>query len=323
MAAAALGAAFGPTPPAEVQPVSGGASGALIFRVLVNERWYLLRIETRADAMRNPHQYICLARAADAGIAPPVRLVDAENGVVIMDFLTNRPLASFPGGAPALVRELGALAARLQSTEGFPEISYREMLERMTDSLQRSGLFAPDVLGPHAAALERISTVYPWHADPLVASHNDPNARNILFDGERLWLVDWETAYRNDPMTDVAIMAENFAPTDELEETLLGAWRRRTPDDFIRARLHVMRVLTRLYYAGLILSPFAMNPPAEPDGDLTHLTPRQLAAEVGKGRLTVGTAEFMYAFGKMLLGGFLAGTRQPRFEQALRVLGGG
>ncbi|HEX7069683.1 MAG TPA: phosphotransferase [Rhodothermales bacterium] len=322
-AAGALRTAFGSAVPAQADPVSGGASGALIYRVLVDERWYLLRIETRADVMRNPYHYTCLARAAEAGVAPALHLLDVDRGVMIMDFLTNRPLTTFPGGAPALVHALGELAARLQSAPGFPEISYREMLERMTGSLQSSGLFAPGLLTPHVEALERIVQVYPWHADEIVASHNDPNPYNILFDGERLWLVDWETAYRNDPMTDVAIMTENFAPTEELEERLLASWRGRAPDEFLRSRLQVMRVLTRLYYAGLVLSPFALNSPASADQDVTPLTPEQLTASVAKGELRVGTPEFMYVFGKMLLGGFLTGTRERRFEQAMRVLGTG
>jgi Ser/Thr protein kinase RdoA (MazF antagonist) len=181
-------------------------------------------------------------------------------------------------------------------------------------------VFAAGVLQPHAQALEWISAVYPWDADERVASHNDPNPRNILFDGERLWLVDWETAYRNDPMTDLAILAENFAPTDELKDTLLASWCGRAPDEQLRARLHVMRVLTRLYYAGLVLTPFALNPPAAADSDLTHPTPQQLTTAVAKGELTVGTPDFMYLFGKMLLGGFLAETREPRFEAALHAL---
>ena len=41
---------------------------------------------------------------------------------------------------------------------------------------------------------------------------------NILFDGERLWLIDWESAYRNDPLVDVAIVSDSFALSLELED---------------------------------------------------------------------------------------------------------
>src|SRR5690606_30838465 len=67
-----LHAVFGSAAPAPARAVSGGASGALIYRVLVDDRWSLLRIEARAGAMRKPDQYTCLALAAGAGVAPPV-----------------------------------------------------------------------------------------------------------------------------------------------------------------------------------------------------------------------------------------------------------
>ena len=37
-------------------------------------------------------------------------------------------------------------------------------------------------------------------------------------------MIDWETSGRNDAMTDIAILAENFARTPELEEALVKAW---------------------------------------------------------------------------------------------------
>src|SRR5215470_14291703 len=51
-----------------MQPIDGGASGALIYRVDTDPRPYLLRVETRRGALRNPHQYVCMQTAADAGI---------------------------------------------------------------------------------------------------------------------------------------------------------------------------------------------------------------------------------------------------------------
>ncbi len=322
-AAAALVGAFGADDPDRLEPVGGGASGALIYRARVAGRWYLLRMETRADAMRNPHQYVCMTRAAEAGIAPPVRFLDGEGGVVVMDFLTSRPLDEFPGGPPALVRAAGELTARLQSVQGFPTLAdYRSLLRRMIGALQGAGLFAGGLLDAHAEGFERIADTYPWDAEDTVASHDDPNVRNLLFDGARLWLVDWETAYRNDPLTDVAILAENLAHADALESVLLTAWRGRAPGPELRARIYLMRVLTRLYYAGLVLTPLAVHPPVTPDRDLSAPTLEQLSASVAGGELAVGAPEFMYVFGKMLLAGFLSGVRSPRLDDALAVLGG-
>src|SRR6266498_3399652 len=86
---------FGGASIAALQRVGGGASGALIYRVDVAGRLYLMRVETRRGPLRNPHQYVCMQTAAEAGIAPPLHHADSESGVAIMDFLQQRPLEEY------------------------------------------------------------------------------------------------------------------------------------------------------------------------------------------------------------------------------------
>jgi thiamine kinase-like enzyme len=91
----------------------------------------------------------------------------------------------------------------------------------------------------------------------LVSSHNDSIPSNILFDGDRLWLIDWESAYRNDPLVDVAIVLDSFAILPELEDVLLRAWFGRAPDDALRARL-VFMVTRRSIFAGVVCGEIVM-----------------------------------------------------------------
>jgi hypothetical protein len=283
------------------------------------ERSYLLRIEAGFNARQNPGHYACMKAAGEAGIAPALRFVDAGLGVALMDFVTQRPLSQFPGGPPGLVRELGSLVRRLQDSTVFPapEITYLEVIGRMLEFIRRSRVFAAGLLDPHAEGLGRIRDAYPWDAVDLVSSHNDPNPRNVLFDGSRLWLVDWETAYRNDPLTDLAVVTHELAPTPELQEILLRSWLGREPDASTRARLVLVRQLTRLFFGCALLRHFAGDPSREPDPDLGALTSEQFIAALQSGRLKVGTPELLYAFGKMFLAGYLAGLSDPAFGDAL------
>jgi hypothetical protein len=259
--------------------------------------------------------------ASDAGIAPPLRFVDADAGVSVMDVVAKQPLTKYPGGPLALARALGQLIRRLQSTSVFPQLrDYPLILERLLGTLRRPGLFASGLLDRHAAAFDQIREAYPWDASAYVSAHNDPNPQNVLFDGERLWLIDWETSFANDAMTDLAILADNFATTPELEESLLSAWLGAPPDRMTRARLQVMRQLTRLYYAGLILSLFGGAPRSEPDADLTAPTPDAFRAALAEGRIAPGSPEMMYTLGKMSLARFLAGVSAPDFEEAIAIV---
>src|SRR5262249_9159598 len=56
------------------------------------------------------------------------------------------------------------------------------------------------------------------HDPDMVSSHNDLfKPDNILFDGQRVWLVDWEAAFRNDRYADLAVVA-NLVVANEAEE---------------------------------------------------------------------------------------------------------
>jgi aminoglycoside phosphotransferase (APT) family kinase protein len=318
-AQSALTAAFGSDPLTSLQPVTGGASGALTYRAVVAERPYLLRIETARDVFRNPQRgYACMQTASDAGIAPPLRHVDPIAGVAIMDFLPQRPLFEYPAGRTGLLRDLATLIARLQSTALFPPlIDYPTMLGRMLAMLDRSSLFSPGLLDPHVRAFERIRQIYPWSESAPVSSHNDLNPGNILYDGERLWIIDWELAFRNDPFVDVAIVAENFAQTPELEEVLLTAWLGRAPKPVDCARLVLMRQLTRLFYGSLMLSTSIGRHAQETQ--LPALSPAEYEAAIAQRHQVPGSPDKLHEYGKILLAAFISGLSAPGFEEALVI----
>lgn len=316
---AALADAFGTNAVSGVEPVIGGASGALTYRLTARDRQHFLRLETRRGPLRNPHQYACMQTAAGAGIAPPLVHADADAGIAIMQLLPQRPLTEYPGGPAALARDLGALVARLQATDTFPALAdYFTTLDRMLDYVQRAAVFAPGLLDPHREAFRRIREAYPWNPGRLVSSHNDPNPRNIIFDGQRLWLVDWETAQRNDPFTDVAILVDSLAPAPELQDTLLRTWLGHEPAATDRARLLLMRQVTRLYYAALGFSFFASVPRTTgPDADLSAPTPEQFRATIASGQLSSTGPATLYVLGKMCLASFFATAQTREFDEAL------
>jgi aminoglycoside phosphotransferase (APT) family kinase protein len=304
----AVSSAFGHTPVTAIDPVLGGWSGAVAYRVEVSGRFYLVRMEVRRGPLRNPHQYTCMRIAAGASLAPPVHYANDDTGAAIMDFVMQRPLHEYPGGPLALAKALGELVAKLQATAPFPDLGdYRMFLERMLAYLR--SVFAEGLLDPHLEAFEHIRQAYAWDAESHVSSHNDPNEYNILFDGQRLWLIDWETAYRNDPLVDVAILVENHAQTPELEDALVRSWLGREPSREIRERLRLMRLMTRLYYAGLLM--MSTGKPGAPITDLVAPTPDEFRSMVAAGHLQPTATETRVLLSKMLLSGFLARATAP------------
>lgn len=316
---AALKATFGAAPVTAVTPLRAGMSGASVLAFETGGRRYVVRIEGTPSPLRNPHQYVCLRMAADTGLAPRVHHIDETSRVAVMDFVEARPLHAYPGGRQALARALGRLLARLQAAPLFPHfVDYPAIVTRLFNHVRRTGLFAPGLLDAHAERLARLAEACAWQSVHWVCSHNDPVPQNILFDGTRLWLIDWESAYRSDPLVDVAIMLDGVARSPALEAALLGAWLGRDPDDAMRTRLALIRGLTRLYYAGVFLSASAAAAPnAAPDGDLAAPTLAAFRQAGRDGRLVPGSRQSVHVRGKMFLASFLSGAPTPGFDDSL------
>jgi aminoglycoside phosphotransferase (APT) family kinase protein len=299
--------------------LKGGVSGALIYRVDAGQRSFALRIEPERIALEHRQRgFACMEAAAAIDIAPRVFFAHAGAGVAVMDMIDARPIATHPGGRAGVARELGALIRRLQTTTPFPRMlgGDNDMIAAALRSLEASGLFAASLLERHRDELARIRSAVPWDPLSLVSSHNDPNPRNLLFDGVRLWLVDWELASRNDPLFDLAIATTEIADTPDLEAALLTAALGRPPDAPLRARLRIVRQLTRLFY-GCIALDAAMTGQSEREVSLDALSPAQFQAAAAQGRLSPN--EIGYAFGKMSLAAFVDGCSTGDFEEVLAL----
>jgi aminoglycoside phosphotransferase (APT) family kinase protein len=321
-ARAAVKTVFGTAPLSSLQPITTGAS-ALIYRLEAGGRSYLLRLESAIrDKVRDPERaYHCMRVAVEAGIAPPLLHADADAGVAIMAFVADRPLADYPDGPGALAAALGALTARLQATPAFPAVAdYRSILAGMFDHLVGAGLYAEGLLDRHRDGFERICDAYPWDASAAVSSHNDPHPGNILFDGTRLWLVDWETAYRNDPVVDAAVMTLYIAASPEAQETLVRSWLGRPSDPVLRARLVLMRQLVKLFYGlanGLFVA--AANPDLI-ETDLAAPTPTAFHAAIDQGRLIPNSLDAQRIGGKVALRSFIEGLASSACAEAIDVV---
>ena len=318
VARAALKIAFGVRPLEAISSVGGGITTALTLKVRAGGRSYLLRVEGEPSPLRNPYQYESMRIAAETSIAPKILHLDEAARVMVMDFIESRPLQSYPGGLHGLAYALGELLRRLQATPVFPHfVDYPDIVGRLFAHVRRTGLFAPGLLDVHVEHLERVRQNYNEALEGLVSSHNDAHPGNLLFDGQRLWLVDWESAYRNDPMVDLAILIDSFAFSPELEVVLARAWLARTPDEAFYSRLATVRALTRLYYAGVFLSSSAASRSGDPpDTNLTVPTLETFNQRIRDEAFRSSGREIMHTLGKMYLASFRSGDPVPGFGKA-------
>jgi thiamine kinase-like enzyme len=171
---------------------------------------------------------LAAARAAHAaGIGPEV--VYATEGVLVTRFADGVVLA------PEQVRDermLGRIAALLRRCHDEMPRHFQgpamifwvfQVIRGYLGLLQTRGTAPPDLnLGRLAATAEHLErAVGPV---TIVFAHNDLLAANLIDDGQRLWLIDWEYAGFNSPLFDLANLATNNELTVDLEGILLDTY---------------------------------------------------------------------------------------------------
>lgn len=291
-----------------IEPLSGGLSGSGVWRVQAGGRQAILKLERPPDGLNDPvRQYACMAIAAEVGVAPKLLFADAGAGVSLVARIEARPLPE----RPVLLAEAAGLLRRLHAAPVFPAlVDFPDGVAQLISRLQGLDLIEAEALAPLLEAWPQLKDACGWGEDGLVASHNDPNPRNLIWDGERLWLIDWEAAFRNDPLVDLAIVANYWgsgaADADALLEIYLGA----PPGRRARNRLAAMQRVCRVYYGVVLInSAIGWTPPPEARR-LQAPALADISAAIGTGRITLADPADRFAYGAAMLNLVLAGGAQ-------------
>lgn len=300
-----LTGAFGTTELDSVAPLGGGLSDALVYRIRVGGIAYLLRLEGGTSSFDPAHWYDCMQIAADAFLAPRVRYACAADGVAIMDYIPQRSLTlDYAGTRPDLLVELAQTVRALHETPAFPPLmDYLDGVEAILAQLRATGLVSPDALADPLARHAEVAAAYRRLPQDLVSSHNDLNPRNLLYDGARLWLVDWEAAFRADRWVDLAALANFFTSTPEEEGVLLRTYFGAAPDAARRARMFLARQINHVFYGAIFLIGAAAERPGTrlPGARLEAPPLAELHRRLGEGDFVLEAWENRVAYGQARL----------------------
>lgn len=305
--AKALCAAFGTGVLDSWTPLSGGLSGAGVWRIRVGGIAYLLKVEApERDDLRDPHRaYACMRLVAEACLAPRVRYADPDDGVAILDHIAA---ADHVGARADLVVKLAQVVRVLHGVEGFPPlVDYLDGLDALV------GRAAETVPDGGFAPWRRLYAVCRALEPQPVSSHNDLNPRNILWDGRRVWLIDWEAAFRADRYVDLAAIANTYAPEPEAEALLLRTYFNREATAAEHARLWLFRQVSHVFHAAIFLAgQGACESLDGPDLDAIH-------QGLALGQPLLDTPQGRQAYGLARLRTATANIGSPAFEAAAAI----
>ncbi len=174
--------------------------------------------------------------AVAAGFAP--ELIHAEPGVMVSAFIEGRTFE-----APDVAGDIDRIADLMKRFHqemphhvSGPGLAFwvfhviRDYARTLEAGGSRMAGRLPEYLAL-AEALERAQVPL-----PIVFGHHDMLPANLIDDGDRLWLIDYEYAGFSTPMFDLAGIASNAGFTPEQSEALLARYSGSPPEqDLIRS----------------------------------------------------------------------------------------
>ena len=219
--------------PIDVERLPGGITNDN-YRVRSAGRTYVARIgvERPLLGIDRRNEVVCQRAAHALGVAPGV--AHHEDGVLVSDHVDARTLTPDAVRDPAFIPRLAALLRRLH--DGWDGLSGEvlyfspfQTARTYAETARALGAKVPDDLDALLDDARRLScTISPFVP---VLCHNDLLAANILDDGRRVWLVDWEYAGVGHPLFDLAGASANSRFPEALEHDLLAAYRGVRPVD--------------------------------------------------------------------------------------------
>ncbi len=298
-------------PTTAITKLAGGLSGAGVYRVAAAGQTFVLKVADAAVPIEIWRQSLAIQRCAgDAGLAPRVIHDDETRRAVVSELVVNRgfaPRLFNPQTREAAICQLGEMIRRVHSLPLPAHAVQRDHRELVAPMRAQLATFAMPTF-----VRTTIDTVLaetpPPRTRELVTSHNDMNPSNLAFDGERLLLLDWDTAGPNDPFFDLATVATFLRFDDATAAALIAAYDTAPPaplpETFVYARRYVAALCATMF---LDLARRAGHAGGDVPVDRAP-TLQDVHGLIGIGALSPGSADGAWAFALALVRTIIAGT---------------
>jgi aminoglycoside phosphotransferase (APT) family kinase protein len=234
-----------------IKPLAGGFSRAGVYHVEAAGGAFVLKIASESEPLADWKRALGIRQlAAGAGLAPRVVHADEARRAVLSAFIDDRSFPALYGNPSTRERAIEMLGRLIRRThelpvpENAPVSDPRAFLASVWSDVASSVAGIPEFVGP---IVERVLGETPPATDRApVLSHNDVNPTNLIFDGEHLLLLDWETAGPNDPWYDLAAISVFVGMDEPALLRLIEAYDGTTPARVPERLAYFQRVVAAL-----------------------------------------------------------------------------
>jgi thiamine kinase-like enzyme len=224
-----------------VQPLDGGITNRN-YRVRCADGDQVVRLsdpESSDLAIDRENEYRNSLAAAVSGAAPAVTDYLPGEGVLVVAWVEGRTFNEDDVGATENLPRIAEACRTLHG--GPPFVNTFDMFDiqaRYHALVRERGFRLPPRYDEFAPQVERMRAAMAHLPEAKVPCNNDLLAANIIDDGSRLWLIDYEYSGNNEASFEVGnIWSESTLPEDALDLLVSSYWQRDDPAKVARARL--------------------------------------------------------------------------------------
>lgn len=235
--------------PVNPQPLGGGISNTN-FTVEHEGEKFVVRIgeDIPVHGVTRVNELAASRAAHAAGLSPEV--VHHEPGVLVLRWQEGRTLNPEDVSNPDVLARI-VPAVRTCHREipnhfrGAPPMFWvfqvlREYHARLLEDKSRMLAALPRYMTAARALEEAVGPI------DVVFGHNDLLAANLIDDGRKIWIVDWEYGGFNSPLFDLGGLASNNGLSTNQEEWLLETYFELPVNDNLRHRYAAMKCASLL-----------------------------------------------------------------------------
>ncbi len=176
--------------------------------------------------------------AAEVGVTPPIIYANADKGILVQQRINSQTAYFLDLPKDIQMEEILKLLQQMRDIQANrPVVNNIPYIKSLESELRCKWGCIPSHMEIAISELKEI----PIAPDQLAYTHNDFHFNNLLWDGNRLWLIDFDDAGPGDPMFDFAWMIDYLQPNDEQREAWLRKFLGRDITDHDKTRLRMYR----------------------------------------------------------------------------------
>ncbi|UQX89606.1 phosphotransferase [Jatrophihabitans telluris] len=227
--------------PRTISSLTGGLTNRN-FRIVTDNGDYVARLSSPDSALLaidRAAEHANSRAAAASGVAPEVLDYLPGRGVLVIAWVDGRTLGPSDVRLESNLARLAQTCRMLHAGPRFAnDFNMFDVQLRYLRLVRERGFRLPDRYLDFMAKVAMIREAMAVLPEVSVPCHNDLLAENIIDDGTRLWLIDYEYAGNNDPCFELGNLASESTLSDgQLELLVTHYYGRPLASKLARARL--------------------------------------------------------------------------------------